>query len=186
MSERPDNISLQHRSAILNEKTITVEISLLKPIQSDGVECNLIKYKVKQPSLGVLEEVGSIVDAIPSLTTDETDTSTLFERLQSDASAQRKVLACLLEGKAYPSDFTVDIVTNNISHTETLPLLIHLFSFADLKSFSTTTILMKGIGLQKSREIIARPQNEKGSAEVKTFGEPLIAPVAGMDGAFIM
>lgn len=187
MTERPEIVDLHHRSAVLNEKTITVELLLLKPLIQDGSQVSVLKFKVRQPSIGVLEAVGAIVDGIPELSEEDAkDTSLMFQRLKSDATSQIEVLACLIESKAYPSDEIKSLLRENLRPDEALELMMHLLSFADLKSFSTTTILMKRIGLTKSREIIAPQLSESEEDANRIYGELLMELAADTAGALNM
>ena len=162
----------QKRANTINEKTLRIEITKSNRMFFGK---KTIVYDVKQPTLGVLEQVGAIVY---NTKLDETVGAeilpSMLNRMQGDASMQIEVLACLLECKAHPSKAVKKLIRDNILPSEAFDLISKLFEFGDLNSFLNTTILMKGMGLMKSREIIAQQQKEGEQEGRKTFGEPLM------------
>jgi len=165
-------IDPQKRSDIVNGKTLTIELDIINPTwwQKLRRQTKMV-YKVRQPSLGVLEQIGALSDRIKRVEQTSEVLPMMFSRLQNDARTQIEILACLFESKAYPSQSVKDIISENIRPNEALSLISNLFEFANLSDFINSTILMKGMGLTKSEEIIAPQENEKENEEHKTFGE---------------
>lgn len=173
-------IDFKKKSAVLNEKTISVEIDILNPTFFDSIRRKTKVTKiVRQPPLGVLLEIGAIVSKLEPFDANPKEIlPMIFERMKRDAEAQIAVLACLFDCRAYPSENTKKLISDNIRPSEALSLVAQLFEFADLNSFTNTTILTKGMGLVNRGEIIASQKNE----EEKTFGEPLTGRVVDTDG----
>ena len=167
-------IDLEKRSNSVNEKTLTVEIEKIHFSFLDRAlrKKKIVVIDVRQPTIGVLEQIGAIVKKIkPSPNSNEEILPLLFDRMQDDALAQIEVLACLFECKAFPSASTKKLIRENLLPKEALALIAKLFEFGDLTSILNTTILMKGMGLIKSREIIAPQQKEEEKGEARISGE---------------
>lgn len=165
-------IDNQKRADIVNGRTLTVEVDVINPTwwQKLRKKTKLV-YEVRQPSLGVLEQIGALSGRIKSVEQTAEVLPMIFGRLQNDAKAQIEILACLFESKAYPSQSVKNIISKNILPNEALSLISNLFEFANLSDFINSTILMKGMGLTKSEEIIAPQELKNESEERKTSGE---------------
>lgn len=163
-------IDLKKESATLNEKKLSVEIDVLRRSWIDRIlrRPAVRTFIVKQPPIGVLEEIGALVCDVAKY--DEMDNQNfmpmVFERLKSDTATMVNVMACLLECKAYPSNQIKFFIRNNVLPGDVVSLISRLFEFADIPSFLNTIILMKGMSLKKTEEIIASENEDK-----KTSGE---------------
>lgn len=163
---------LKKESAVFNEKTLTLEIDVIKRSWVDRLlkRAKARAFIVRQPPIGVLEEVGTLVAKLGAYKSPEKGAfmPMVFERLKTDATTMIDVMACFLECKAYPSKGIKKFIRENVMPEDIAGLIANLFEFADIPAFLNTTILMKGMGLKKTEGIIASENADSN----KTSGAP--------------
>lgn len=150
---------LKKTDSVINNKWITISVDIRKQNWLDKLlEKSAVKeFRVIRASLGTLINFSS--KTLDLTAQDKVDFASIIKSICANGKLLAECIAILIEDTQYePTEDFVDFLLTNIDAEDSKAILATLIEHSKVEDFMSSTILITGMSLLKTEELIAFEQ----------------------------